>query len=284
MIYSNESQTLNYTLIGARPQDSWRGQNSSYALRYKLARQGNRSYQRDLPNNIGHGLWALTTENYRVMPIPLHYTIALFLFIADSFPDDPSAASIDVTALITQAQRGDRGAVGALYQAYSQRIFRYIVFRVPTTADAEDLTAEVFVGMVKGLPNYQVTGAPFEAWLYRIAASKVVDFYRQTSRRSQTELSDNLRDSTPLPEEQILQDQAFDHLRAAMRQLPDDYQSILLLRFVERKSHEEVAALLGSTASAVKSAQHRALVRLSELLGSDHKVRHYLRGSSRGKS
>ena len=218
------------------------------------------------------------------MPIPLHYTIALFLFIADTFPDDPSAASVDVNALIGQAKRGDRSAVATLYQLYSQRIFRYVVFRVPTTADAEDLTAEVFVGMVKGLPGYQVTGAPFEAWLYRIAASKVVDFYRKNSRRRRTELSDNLRDSTPLPEEQILQDQAFDHLRDAMRQLPDDYQSILLLRFVERKSHEEVAAVLGSTVSAVKSAQHRALVRLSELLGSDHKVRHYLRGKSEGKS
>ncbi len=218
------------------------------------------------------------------MPISLQYTIALLLFIADAFPDDPATASVDVTALITKAQHGDRSAVATLYQLYSPRIFRYVVFRVPTTADAEDLTAEVFVGMVKGLPNYQITGAPFEAWLYRIAASKVVDYYRQSGRRTRTELSENLRDSSPLPEEQVLQDQAFDHLRAAMQQLPDDYQSILLLRFVERKSHEEVAALLGSTASAVKSAQHRALVRLTELLGSDHKVRHYLRGSSERKS
>jgi RNA polymerase sigma-70 factor (ECF subfamily) len=163
---------------------------------------------------------------------------------------------------------------------YAQVIFRYIVIRVPTNADAEDLTAEVFVSMVKGLPTYQVTGAPFEAWLYRIAAARVADFYRQSQRRPQTELTENLQDGSLLPEEQILQKQKLDQLRAVLSQLPEEYQTILILRFVERKSHEEVAELLDKSITAVKSIQHRALTRLTELLGSDHKVRHYLRGKS----
>jgi len=219
-------------------------------------------------------------EILQLMIIPQEIVISLLFFVADTFPDQTPPASVDVTALIQRAQRGDREAVAILYEAYTQTIFRYIVVRVPTTADAEDLTAEVFVSMVKGLPTYQVTGAPFEAWLYRIAAARVADFYRQTHRSQQTELSENLQDGSLLPEEEVLQKQTLDQLRRVLQELPEEYQTILILRFVERKSHEEVALLLDKSVTAVKSAQHRALTRLAELLGSEHKARHYLRGQS----
>jgi RNA polymerase sigma-70 factor, ECF subfamily len=222
-------------------------------------------------------------ETYDPMFIPQNVVISLFFFIADAFPDYDSPESVDVPSLVARAQTGDRSAAGILYQLYSQAIFRYVVVRVPTSADAEDLTAEVFVSMVKGLPSYQMTGAPFEAWLYRIAASRVADFYRQAHRQGRkTELDDMIHDESPLPEEQVLHTQSLDQVRRALQQLPEEYQTILLLRFVERKSHEEVATLLDKSVPAIKSAQHRALLHLTELLGSGRKVRHYLRGSNHG--
>lgn len=214
------------------------------------------------------------------MLIPHYVIISLFFFIADSFPDISLPAAVEVPDLVARAQRGDRGSVAALYQIFSQMIFRYIVLRVPTNADAEDLTAEVFVSMVKGLPSYQITDVRFEAWLYRIAASRIADFYRRNNHRSHVQLSETIFDSSPLPEETVLHNQALEHLRGALQQLPEDQQTILILRFVERKSHEEVAELMGRTVSSVKSAQYRALKRLTMLLGTDHKVRHYLRGES----
>jgi RNA polymerase sigma-70 factor (ECF subfamily) len=204
---------------------------------------------------------------------------SLFSFATNAVPADSPSPSPDVLDLIALAQRGDRSAIGRLYQEYVQRIFRYILFRVPTYVDAEDLTAEVFVNMVKGLPSYQVTGAPFEAWLYRIAGAQVANYYRQTSHRQQTELSETMPDTILSPEEVVLEKQMFSHLRNALGKLPEEYQTILILRFVERKSHEEVAAQLDKTVSAVKNAQYHALTRLTEILGADHKARHYLRGS-----
>jgi RNA polymerase sigma-70 factor (ECF subfamily) len=203
--------------------------------------------------------------------------VALFLFIADTFPDNASTTAVDIPQLVAQAKAGDGNAVAALYQIHVQRVFRYIMTRVSSIADAEDLTAEVFVRMVKGLPTYQITGAPFEAWLYRIAMSRVNDFYRR-NRHPQTQLDETFSDGAPLPEEQILQNQALEHLRTALQKLPEEHQLILILRFVERKSHSEVAEILGKTIPAVKSAQHRALIHLTELLGSSQKIRHYLRG------
>jgi RNA polymerase sigma-70 factor (ECF subfamily) len=180
--------------------------------------------------------------------------------------------------IIARAQQGDENAVGVIYDTYLDALYRYIRYRVPTTADAEDLTSEVFLSMVKRLPNYRPTGAPFEAWLYRIASTLIADFYRRAGRRRQVELTERLSDGTPTPEEHAQAKQEIERLRRACQELSDEQQTILFLRFHERRSHEEVARILGKSVNAVRNAQHRALARLATLLGSAEKTRHYFRG------
>lgn len=189
-------------------------------------------------------------------------------------------ANSDAEQMIQRARRGDEQAISALYEMHADAIYRYVLYRVPTAEDAEDLTGEVFLKMVEGLPKYQLTGVPFEAWLYRIAAARIADFYRRRKRRPQAALPDTLADHIALPEDQLQHNQEIETLRGILTQFNADEQTILILRFVERKSHQEVAAALGKSANAVKAAQHRALIRLASLLGSDDKVRHYLRGDN----
>jgi RNA polymerase sigma-70 factor (ECF subfamily) len=180
--------------------------------------------------------------------------------------------------LIKRAQKSDPSAVTRLYEMHVDQIYRFIAYRVPTTADAEDLASEVFLNMLSNLGSYQVTGAPFEAWLYQIASRRVADFYRKRSRRPQVEMSDNLEDSKPSPEERVSERMEFQTLRGALGQLPEEHQTVLILRFIEGKSHQEVAEVIDKSLTAVRSIQHRALVELTRLLGSEDKVRHYLRG------
>lgn len=280
MIAQLERNYFEYLPVGAPPSGYLNGRASLNALPYGETRLIV-FHPRSRPPALEFGGRLMAGfVKYGTMLIPQSLVLSLFFFVADTFPDYPARASLDVNELVTRAQRGDRNAVAALYQVHAQAIFRYVVCRVPTTADAEDLTAEVFVSMVKGLPSYRLTGAPFESWLYRIAASRIADYYRKSSRTPQTDLSETLPDLSLQPEEQILQNQTLDLLRSALSQLPEDHQTILILRFVERKSHEEVAEIMDKSLSAVKSAQYRALKRLTELLGTEHKVRHYLRGTS----
>jgi RNA polymerase sigma-70 factor, ECF subfamily len=186
----------------------------------------------------------------------------------------------NMNQIIQRAQKGESDAVAALYEAHAPAIYRYILYRVTSAADAEDLTAEVFLKMVEGLPAYHQTGAPFEAWLYRIAAARIIDFRRRSKRRTHAELSDSITDGKPLPEELFQNRQELESLRQALQKLSDEQQTILILRFIERKTHQEVADILGRSVTAVKSVQHRALLELTSLLGSSEKVRHYLRGDS----
>ena len=184
----------------------------------------------------------------------------------------------DLAQTIQKARHGNREAVAMLYDRYVDQIYRYVLHRLPTIEDAEDVTAEVFLTMVRRLPDYQMTGAPFEAWLYRIAAALIADHYRKAGRRPETELSEWLSDHSPLPEEQIQRMEELEAAQAALQELNDEQRTIVFLRFRERKSHEEVAQILGKSVNAVRSAQYRALTRLAGLLGSEGKARHYLRG------
>lgn len=183
------------------------------------------------------------------------------------------------TILVERAQRGDEEAVAILYRRYVRAIARYIAFRVPDAVAVEDLTAEVFLRMVEGLPRYQMTGAPFEAWLYRIAMARVADFYRDRARTEQT-LSETLGDGQGPLDLNVQHREELEELRAALGQLSEEHQTILILRFVERKTHDEVAQIMNKSVSAIATAQHRALKRLAELLGTDKAGRHYFRGES----
>lgn len=180
--------------------------------------------------------------------------------------------------LIERAQHGDADAVAALYRRHVPAITRYIGYRVSELSAVEDLTADVFLRMVEGLPSFRVTGAPFEAWLYRIAAARVADYYRHQKRHPNTLLHEQIA-SANLPLEQNLQElEELDSLRSALDQLSEEHRTILILRFVERKSHSEVAFILNKSERAIATAQHRALKKLAELLGTDKSSRHYIRG------
>jgi RNA polymerase sigma-70 factor, ECF subfamily len=67
-------------------------------------------------------------------------------------------------------------------------------------------------------------------------------------------------------------------LRQALRSLPEDYQTLLILRFMQQLPHQEVAAVLNKSEASIRVMQHRALKALAKALGNDEKVRSYLRG------
>lgn len=77
--------------------------------------------------------------------------------------------------LIQAACGGDVEAFGMIYQRYAERVFRYIAYRVRTPAEAEDLTAQVFLNAWKAILRYKPQEAPFLAWLYTIAHNQVIN-------------------------------------------------------------------------------------------------------------
>ncbi len=170
-------------------------------------------------------------------------------------------------ALIRLAQRGDAQAFAELYRAYVDNIYRYIYFRVNAVPVAEDLTADVFMKALEGLPGYQDRATPFLGWLYRIAHARLIDYYRRSRHAGQHEDIDSIELGAEHDlDGPLVSEHQSEHMRTALRTLTPEQQQVVILRFVEGRSIEETAELLGKTEGAIKTMQHRALQALGRAL------------------
>lgn len=172
------------------------------------------------------------------------------------------AASNDAN-LVQRAKEGDKSAFVVLYERYQPPVFTYIYYRVDDLTLAEDLTAEVFVRLVAKIHTYRAS-SPLLAWLYTIARNLISDHYRQARR--ETPLFERTVMSTVDPTEEVHRHLRETELRAALKKLSEEQQQVVLLKFIERRSNAQIAALLGKTEGAVKSLQHRALETLRRIL------------------
>jgi RNA polymerase sigma-70 factor (ECF subfamily) len=169
--------------------------------------------------------------------------------------------------LLQRARLGDADAFAELYQDNVQAIYRYIVNRVNDIHLAEDLTGDVFTKALQGLNKYQDQGKPFVAWLYRIAHARVVDYYRKNGRRQpESDIDDENIHVDPEMDEGMDQGQMAQLIQAAIADLTDDQQQVVVLRFMEGYRIEVVAQLMGKQPNAIKALQHRALRTLAKRL------------------
>lgn len=169
----------------------------------------------------------------------------------------------DERLLIEAAQR-DPSRFAALYELNFARVYGFIARRVRDRAVAEDITADVFHRALENLGKYQWQGAPFAAWLLRIAANALTDHWRKTARQP-VPTADELLDSAV---EDETESRAI--LAEMVAGLPEDQRRVILRRFVDQRSIKEIAAELGRSEGAVKQLQLRALENLRARMRSRH--------------
>jgi RNA polymerase sigma-70 factor (ECF subfamily) len=178
---------------------------------------------------------------------------------------DSSRAVSDESALIEAAQR-DPIAFDALYQLYVTRVYRYLRAHTSSDDDAADLTQQVFLRALDALPAYQSRGAPFGAWLFRIARRAVVDAYRQQRAMVTWDaLPESLQPaSTADLEGDLLHQEALARLRLLVARLDPEKRELLSLRFAAGLSATEIATVVGKNPQAVKKQLTRIIHTLKE--------------------
>jgi RNA polymerase sigma-70 factor (ECF subfamily) len=170
---------------------------------------------------------------------------------------------------LVERAKTDPAAFGILYDCYVNKIYNYIYYRVGNQHDAEDLTARTFHRALDHIERYVDQGAPFSAWLYRIAHNLVANWHRDQSRRKfipleEIKLSAQHRDS---PDQVAEQEEEKDQLLDVIKRLPPARQQLLILKFVEGLSNAEIGDVMGRSEGAIKSLYHRTLLSLREMLG-----------------
>ena len=178
--------------------------------------------------------------------------------------------------LVTDARAGDSQALNTLIGAVRAAVVPYARSRLSGYAGgleaAEDVSQETCVAVVSVLPRYQDQGAPFAAFVYAIAAHKVADAQRRFGRPLLTvaEVPDQA-DVAPTPEERVMAAAQARAARELLLHLPPRSQRVVQLR-AEGLSAEAVGQTVGMTANAVRVTQHRATLKLRQLLlaSADH--------------
>lgn len=175
---------------------------------------------------------------------------------------------------LSQAAQGDRDAFGVLYDRHVGRIYNYIYYRTGNQHDAEDLTARVFFRAMRHITNYHDRGIPFSAWLYRIAHNLVANWHRDNSRRQEVPLDDGQRSKSMQdhPERALLYNEEQRALLNMIKDLSEDRQQLLILKFVDHLSNAEIGKIMGRTEGAIKSLYHRTLSSLRENAEDDLKA------------
>ncbi len=176
----------------------------------------------------------------------------------------------DEQRLVNLAKSGNGEAFAELYEAYFDRVYRFIFFRVTDEQIAEDLASQVFLKAWENLHRYHPKG-PFLAWLYAIARNTVIDNYR--TRKPTVSLDE----AAPVPsQEEKLDDRLqleFDvkSLQAAMQRLTQEQQEVITLKFIADYDTAQIAKQMGKSEGAIRALQMRALQALARVMKSDSK-------------
>ena len=177
--------------------------------------------------------------------------------------------------LVSRARDGDQKAYAELMQRYKDSIYFMALKMVNNKDDAMDLTVETFGKAFENIEKYKPDFA-FSTWLFRIATNNCIDFIRKKRLDvvSLHTLKDGDGDEHQLdiksdvlnPEEHSIKKEESEKLKALIEHLPVRYRKLILLRYFEELSYEEIAVELDLPLGTVKAQLFRARDLLSNIM------------------
>ncbi len=171
----------------------------------------------------------------------------------------------DVQNMVRAAQNGDQVAFSNLYDIYMPSVYKRLWHMIPQQ-DVEDVTQEVFISTLKSLKSFR-GNAKFSTWLWTITSRQVANYYRHKSRKlDEVQTNEFPEEILPAPGGPGKQDEEI-LMKQGIRNLPENYQEVILLRFAEGLRFQEIAEELGKSLDATKSLFRRAIEALRVEIG-----------------
>ena len=177
--------------------------------------------------------------------------------------------------LVIRAKDGDQKAYAELMQRYKDSIYFMALKMVNNKDDAMDLTVETFGKAFENIEKYKPDFA-FSTWLFRIATNNCIDFIRKKRLNvvSFQTISDEDRDDKQLqiasdslnPEQTSIKKQESEKLKSIVEQLPQRYRTLIVLRYYDEQSYEEIAQQLDLPLGTVKAQLFRARDLMSNIM------------------
>lgn len=174
---------------------------------------------------------------------------------------------MDVTPeTVRAAQKGDPAALEDLIAGSYRAAYTLALRLMGNPDDAAEVTQEAYIRMVRGLKRFREVGA-FPTWMFKIVSNVCMTEMRRRARRDVPVDVDTMEDPSPEDAEDEAVGRVFwGELERSVRELPEVYRSVVVLRDIYGMSGEETADILGISAGAVKVRLHRAHRRLRDEL------------------
>jgi RNA polymerase sigma-70 factor (ECF subfamily) len=166
---------------------------------------------------------------------------------------------------IIERSKIDPEAFGFLYEKYYEQIFLFVERRVADRDTAGDLTSQVFLKAMMGLPKYEFRGFPFSSWLYRIASNQVNEYYRGNKHERIISLEDGGLQKLIAEAEEDAPTDPLPLLSKLLQELAPDEVQLLELRFFEERPFKEVSYILGITENNAKVRAYRIIEKLKKI-------------------
>lgn len=174
-------------------------------------------------------------------------------------PTQKDSALPEEARLVDLAKAGDSQAFARLYDAYVERVSRYIYFRISDENDMEDLVSQVFLKAWEKLDYYKAGGSPFIAWLYTIARNLVIDHHRMKKNVLPLDEALALPSDMEMPDEQVQLHFDLEAMRDALQCLSADQQQALILKYIAGLPNDSIAKIMNKQEGTVRGLQMRGL-------------------------
>lgn len=170
--------------------------------------------------------------------------------------------------IVHEAKKGDNQAFTELYNHYFPKVYAYIIRRTGHQQTAEDITSKVFLKAFSKLPTFSFTGAPFGAWVFRIAANTLIDHYRKASNNKEraTEHLPENPDQANSAHEEVMANESKELVLSMVAKLPPKDRQLVELRFLAELGVKEISAIVELSPNVVSVRIYRAIKKLKNLL------------------
>ena len=166
--------------------------------------------------------------------------------------------------IVARVLKGDRQAYALLVEEYKSPIYNLAYRMTGNSEDADDLTQETFIRAYQYLWRYD-TRRKFFTWLYTLALNLIRNHFKKNKyNKSSEELSAHLlSDKNPSPETELIETQ---EISVYLLRLEYESRALLIMKYQQGLTFEEIAQITGKSLSAVKMSIYRGLEKLKELL------------------
>ncbi len=176
----------------------------------------------------------------------------------------------DDAQLIDETLGGDSSAFGQLVNRYQDRLYNTLVHVVGSADGAGDVVQDAFVQAYVKLATFERASA-FYTWLYRIALNMAISRRRREKPAVSIEHAREALGHEPIdgggaPSDHMEQQERACQVRAALARLTDEHRAIIVLREIDGRAYDEIAAMLDVPVGTIRSRLHRARLQLREQL------------------